>query len=367
MMKKKEVIVVSGINFFEGGPLSIMKDALNSLSTKYADKYKIIALVHRKNVYEIENIEFVEFPKSRTSWFFRLYYEYVYFKKFSKKIKPTYWISMHDITPNVISKHQFVYCHNPAPFFNPKKSDIKYSFNTFLFSKLYKYLYRINIYKNTSIIVQQDWLRNEFQKKWKLKNIIVAHPENEHQKSNTVTKEKAKESMKSLIYPGFPRSFKNFEIICEAFKQLEPAYQKKLKIYLTLDEGLNKYARDVVLKYKKHANIVFTGLLKREEVFEYYNSVDGLVFPSRLETWGLPLSEFKSYNKPIIAARLPYAFETIGNYDKAAYFDPNNSEELSKLFKNFIDNILDFEQVKREESSQTIVKGWESLFAEIIQ
>ena len=35
---------------------------------------------------------------------------------------------------------------------------------------------------------------------------------------------------------------------------------------------------------------------------------DFLIFPSLLETWGLPISEFEQTNKKMILANLPYAF-----------------------------------------------------------
>ena len=81
-MSKKN-IVLSAINFFEGGPLSILKDCLTFLNTStYLHQYNFIALVHKKSLFdesEYAHITFIEFPKSRTSYIYRLYYEYVYF------------------------------------------------------------------------------------------------------------------------------------------------------------------------------------------------------------------------------------------------------------------------------------------------
>ena len=362
MDSNKEIIVVSGINFFEGGPLTIMQDVLQKLSRNFSDTYRIIALVNNKSLYLTENIEFVEFPKSRTSWFFRLYYEFIYFKSFSKKLKPKFWLSMHDITPNVVCKDQFVYCHNPAPFFKPKKEDIKYGLSTYAFSKLYKYLYGINIKKNKNVIVQQDWLREEFTKRWNLQNVIVAYPEIKLNKTEiNPPLKKGENKIKTLFYPSFPRSFKNFELICNAFELLDEKNQQKIKIYLTINDGLNKYAKDIVNKFKKHPNICFIGILKRDEVFKYYANVDALIFPSRLETWGLPITEFKNYNKPILAANLPYAKETVNSYDKAIFFDTNSPKELAELYKKFIEEKLDFAKTNEIIPSKPFVKGWQEL------
>ncbi len=359
----QKTIVISGINFFEAGPLSVMIDALTCLSKNFSKTHKIIAFVSSKELYNIKNIEFIEFPKSRKSWLFRLYYEYYYFKKISKSIKPDCWLSMHDITPTVICKNQFTYCHNSAPFFKPTFTDIKYGFTTFLFSLFYKYLYRINIKKNSYIIVQQNWLREKFQQEFNISNIIVAYPELEH---STQKNTENNNEYKTLFYPSFPRSFKNFEIICKAYELLANPIKKKLKIYITIDENLNSYSKSIVNKYKKNKGLCFIGLINRDEVFKYYEQVDGLIFPSRLETWGLPITEFKHYNKPILISNLDYAHETIGNYTKAVFFDPYSETELSKILSSFIEGDLIFSRINKIEIKQPFVKGWLQLFEKIL-
>ncbi len=45
--KPLPIIVVSAINIFEGGPLTILNECLNSLNSIFYKNYQIIALVHR--------------------------------------------------------------------------------------------------------------------------------------------------------------------------------------------------------------------------------------------------------------------------------------------------------------------------------
>jgi hypothetical protein len=117
---EKRNIVIAAVNFFEGGPLSILNDCLLYLNNStYVNKYNFIALVHKKELFnknEYKNIQFIEFPKSRTSYLYRLYYEYFHFKLLAKKYDVFFWLSLHDITPNVGNINQAVYCHNPSPF-----------------------------------------------------------------------------------------------------------------------------------------------------------------------------------------------------------------------------------------------------------
>ena len=156
-------IVVSAVNLTEFGPLSILKECLEFLSNNFADLYEIIALVNDKSLFEYKNIRFYEFPLAKKSWLIRLYYEYIYFKYFSTNIKPYLWLSLHDITPNVTSKIQAVYCHNPSPFYSLSLREAYLGGIKFLlFNLFYRYLYAINIKRNDYVIVQQDTLRNKF-------------------------------------------------------------------------------------------------------------------------------------------------------------------------------------------------------------
>ncbi|WP_196886895.1 glycosyltransferase [Aureivirga sp. CE67] len=361
-------IVVSGINFTEGGPLSVMQDFLDRISHIYADKYEIIALVHKKTLYSTPNVTYIEFEDSKSSWLKRMKYEYSYFKKLSKELKPKYWFSMHDMTPNVFCEKQFVYCHNSAPFFKPTKNDWKYGKTTAIFSLFYIYLYGINIKKNTNVIVQQDWLRKEFHKKWGLENVVVAYPSIEFKKKEISEEVKKQKNDKvQLFYPSFPRSFKNFEIICEAFEKLDKEFQDKIEIKLTIDASLNSYASFVVEKYKHLKGLQFIGLQPRERVFELYEESDALIFPSRLESWGLPITEFKEYDKPIFLADLPYAHETLGDYDKVVFFDPYKAEELKNHLENFVAKKLNFTKHNAKKIVNPHVVGWDNLLNHLIQ
>ena len=84
----KKTIIISAINFNEGGPLTIYKECLKCLEENFLEEYKVVGLVHDKSLFsEYEGkIEIIEFKDSKRSYLKRIYYEYFYFKKLSKKI-----------------------------------------------------------------------------------------------------------------------------------------------------------------------------------------------------------------------------------------------------------------------------------------
>ena len=185
-------------------------------------------------------------------------------------------------------------------------------------------------------------MREAFKNKWNLKNIIVCYPTiNNKINSKKEMRMLNNNQKKKFFFPSFPRGFKNFEVICEAYKLLNEDLKNKSEIILTIDKSIeDPYARHIVNKYHSIQGIKFIGLISREEVFQYYNNVDCLIFPSKLESWGLPITEFKSFNKPMFLADLPYAHETLGTYTKAYFFNPNQAAALSLLMKNLIEEKL---------------------------
>lgn len=367
-MKKK--VVISAINLFEGGTLSVLKDCLHSIeNSNQFENFEFIALVHKKELFDTKfynKVSFFEFPKSRKSYFFRLFYEYIYFKKFVKKNKIDFWFSLHDITPNVGNIPQVVYCHNPSPFNKIAFKDLFIQPTIFFFSLFYGNLYNFNIKKNKYVVVQQLWIKEAFNKKFRVESnkIIIAKP----QEPTMVLSEKLINSNEKLfIFPTFPRSFKNIEIIGEAVKILNKEKIENFSVSITIDGSENKYSKFIYDQYSKFKNINFIGLQSREKICELYSESSCLIFPSKLETWGLPISEYKQFNKPMIVADLPYAKETVGEYDKVMFFNHMNAKDLSLCMREIIasDNVK-FDKTKALEYPQPYVKNWEELIELIL-
>lgn len=260
-----KTMVISGINLFEGGPLSVFYDCIDTLVNKKVYKeYQIVLFVHKTDLFkEYEAyFEIIELPKSRKSYIYRLYYEYSFFYKYSCKHSIDVWLSLHDITPHVRTKKLYTYCHNPSPFLKKDLSQLKYSIKNVAFTYFYKYLYSINIKKTTAVIVQHNWMRNEFKRIYNIDNVIVARPDI----NISFTAKKNDDLSKThFIYAAYPRYFKNYEVICEACQKLD---RDDYDVWLTINGSENAYSADLFKKYKEIKSIKWLGIIKREEVFK---------------------------------------------------------------------------------------------------
>jgi glycosyltransferase involved in cell wall biosynthesis len=103
--------------------------------------------------------------------------------------------------------------------------------------------------------------------------------------------------------------------------------------------------------------------MERAEVFKRYKQVNCVVFASILETWGLPITEFEQFDKPLLVADLPYGHETVGNYSKAAFFDPTDAKSLANLMSAAMIGSLVFHPIEPRNVRAPFATGWSELFS----
>ena len=365
-----KTIAISAVNLKAGGTLTILRNCLQYLSTlAETGEYRIVALVYRKELAFFPNIEYIEMQWPKKNWIFRLWCEYVTMQKISKNLSPVYlWISLHDTTPSVRAEKRVVYCHNSFSYYKWKKQDLLFAPKIVLFALFTNFVYRKNIHKNTYIVVQQEWMKKGFIRTFGIQpeTIIIAPPalSGEKIKDFTITIDSEVENY-AFIFAATPDSHKNFECICQAAKILtEQLGINDFKVYITVKGNENRYAKWLFRKWgKDNANVIFTGYLGRESLYAYYHQSNCLIFPSKVETWGLPITEFAAFQKPVLLADLPYAHETAGGCGKVAFFNPDDPHELAAQMKKLIQGDESFlADQKKNNFPLPVAWSWRELF-----
>ncbi len=360
-------LVISAVNFSEGGPLTILQQCIDSACAVLPETWKITVLVHNKELIKNSRVELMEFPQSKRSWLRRLYLEWFAFGRLSRNLYPDLWLSLHDITPFVQARRQAVYCHNPSPFYRLSIQDFWLDPKFGFFNFLYNYLYGIKISRNQSVIVQQNWLRDEFSRLHGHLNIVVAHPakskEEAFPKNHTgKIRKPCQDSPLILFYPSLPRVFKNFETVCDAMSLLPPHIGELLELRITLDGFENRYAKKIFKKYRNQKNIKFIGYQSRVEMVAEYNGCDIVLFPSKLETWGLPISEAKCYGKPLLVADLPYAHEAAGDCEAIAFIPASESKAWANILASIVAEDWEFSRSRQTLPEPPFAEDWSELW-----
>lgn len=360
-MKKKK-LVISAINFNEGGPLTILREATTTALASLGSEWELIILVHRNQLLLDVPVQCIEFPKSKKSWGLRLYYEWYFFRKLSKELSADLWLSLHDITPRVLARRQAVYCHNPSPFYRISWGEARREPTFFLFNQFYRYLYQVLIGSNRFVVVQQAWLRDEFKRLFGTRlDVVVAHPQVSI--SCLELAEQPPSANFIFLYPALPRVFKNFEVIAAAVEILKQRACKAFEVRFTINGKENPYAKHLFKQFGDVAELKFIGRQNSSQMASQYQTASAVLFPSKLETWGLPISEAKAYNKPLLAADLPYAHETVGTYDKVSFFDPKDASKLADLMQALIEKRWVGSGNKAVTPSAPYAENWPELWA----
>lgn len=363
-----KTIVISAVNLTIGGTLTILRDCLGYLSTLASrEEYRIVALVYKKELIDFPHIEYIETQWPKQRWVNRLWYEYVAMRKVSKTIGPVYlWLSLHDTTPNVLAEKRAVYCHNPFPFYKWKFRELFFAPKIVLFALFSKFIYQKGIGVNDYVIVQQQWLKESFEDLFGIKKekIIVALPDPPKGEDLAGLTVRRKEKKVVFVYAASPNSHKNFECLCEAAALLEQEGVADFKVHITISGKENAYAEWLYSKWGgKVQALCWIGFQSRQALFQYYAQSDCLVFPSKVETWGLPITEFAALKKPMLLADLAYAKETAAGSEQVAFFSPDRPLALAALMKRLIagDRSM-LSPAPTIALEQPISRSWEELF-----
>lgn len=331
------MIVISGANIEKGGPFTIYNTIIQSISKKYPDKQITAFVSNNVNLPVLDNVYYKKIGFYKSFFFNKFFVEYVYYYFYSLNHKVKLWISLNDCSPIVLSEKQIVYCHNASPFYKFSFKDLVYPTRIFLQSFYYNLFYYYNLKSNDYIIVQQESFKKLFCNRYKIDSkIVLVNGCSNFTKKNCHFDQINKGNKIVFIYPTSPLPHKNIEVILRAANNLGNCSSDDFEIVLTVSGFENRYIKKLYSEFKHISQIKWVGNLTSDELLRYYNIADALIFSSKLETWGLPISEFKQFNKPIIVCNEPYALETANNYSKIKYFHSDNHFKLSNILTEFI-------------------------------
>jgi glycosyltransferase involved in cell wall biosynthesis len=131
-----------------------------------------------------------------------------------------------------------------------------------------------------------------------------------------------------LFYPASAMPYKNFEVAIQALILLQ-AQGHHAEITLTITGKENDYAKRIKQLATPLGDAVqFCGPISRHSVLlTLQHSI--LVFPSIIETFGLPLLEARKLGSWVIAADTPFAREILDEYPRARFFASDSAADLA--------------------------------------
>lgn len=326
-------IMVFDVPAESGGALSVLNDFYNEYKTYKTNNY--IFVVSKPDLKEISNIKVLRYPWIKKSWLHRLYFDNFVAPKIIREYDVDEVISLQNIIVPHTKINQTVYVHNSLPFaeyrFSIAENRLLWVYQNILSKSIYK-----SIKKASKVIVQTEWMKKACVEMVRVDGakIEVMPP-----KINIEVMKHfkpTKENLSTFFYPASGVEFKNHKIIVDACLELKEAGIVNYRVVFTLKGDENKSVSALYKKVKEHdLPVDFIGSISRDAVFDYY-SKSVLVFPSYIETVGLPLIEAKMYRAPILASDCAFSHEILDGYDAVQYFNPFNSGELREKISKAI-------------------------------
>lgn len=310
------------------GAVSILKQFIQNVPSDelnwlvfVSDKFNSIS---NNNNVKIEPISGVK-PMLKRFW-----WDSMGLNRWLKKnnIKPIATISLQNTGFRVSQKGipSFIYLHQPVPFFpyswNPLKKNQR---NLWFYKHIYPFFIRLFLKKDTTIFVQLQFIKDNFIKKFnhRADRVAIYSPSIAEIKESESSIKLDKDAL-NLFYPATPQFYKNQKLIVDTIGRLNV----KANLYLTTNTP------DI---YKNIEYVKDLGVIPFSDVCAMYSKCDALLFPSYIETFGLPLLEAALTGMPIIAVDLPFAREVLDGYEGVTFVKYDSIEEwvnaINKLKK----------------------------------
>jgi glycosyltransferase involved in cell wall biosynthesis len=281
------------------------------------------------------NIKVLKFAWVKKSWIHRLFFDWFIAHRLVEKHGIDEVLSLQNIIIHKVKVKQILYLHNALPFIE-KRYKITENFIYWVYQNIISIMIFDSVRKADSIIVQTKWIMNSVIHKVGVKEskFILKNP-----KVNISVKKKYKmdeNNMNSFFYPSSAFVHKNHKVLIMACESLKRRGVTDYKVILTVVGDENKAIKKIKMAaINQDLPIQFIGPLSINEVYDFY-SKSTLLFPSYIETFGLPLLEARMHETPIIASDCDFSHEILDDYDDVSFFSPNDFNQLSNLMENKI-------------------------------
>lgn len=322
-------ILVYDVAASEGGAVTVLKSFYEEFKQDKENEYLFVL-----GVYELEetgNIQVLNFPWIKKSHFHRLYFDHFVAPKLVREYNIDKVLSLQNIELPHARVPQIVYEHNALPF-SEYKFKIWEAPDLWISQQILGRMMKASIRKAEKVMVQTNWMKEEIIRQCKIpaERVEIKFP---HVEMLPAKEYHLDEERPVFFYPANAYIYKNHKTFFDACKILKQSGYENYEVIWTVTGEEN----DSIRAMKREAEalelpIRFEGSMPRQQLFDLYAS-SVLVFPSYIETIGLPLMEARFVGAWILAADCLYARDLVGDYERAEFFETFDGKKLSNQMK----------------------------------
>ena len=232
----------------------------------------------------------------------------------------------------------------------------------FLKRQVYFCVFRQAVCRARLIITPSHWTAEDLQRHYSCLKPEKIRVITEGGEINSPKREKSRLPAKIqppyFLYVGSLYPHKNLEVVLKAWR--EDTNLPPLVVVAARNIFRERFWQRVK-RMKLTRRVILVDFLSDSELRAVYQKAEALIFPSRLEGFGLPGLEAMANGCPVIAARSSALPETYG--EAALYFNPDSSAELRRRIYELKGNRQIWQRRGREQARKY---SWERMAREIV-
>lgn len=330
---ENKTIVVNATALASGGALTILRQFVNHIP--HEDGFQYVIFIHH-SLTEFQDSDQIQFIKKVLPGWKRIWWDFWGLKKEIKKrnLNLKLVIGLQNTSMNVGSIPQVIYLHQGVAlhprkwsFFNKRERP----------SAFYKYVYPrfiLAFFKsNSHFVVQTQWMSEGLQTRFSIPQgqIQVIKPALNLKDLKHPEVEVDQDPIR-VFYPATPEIFKNHEFLLEIVAKIkEVGGVKPFKLVFTFHELASPDIFQKIQELQIEDYIEFTGQIHFKDVLDLYARSSFMVYPSEIESFGLPLLEAAWFGKSIVALDTGFAREVIGDYPGVSFLPKESDAWVGSL------------------------------------
>ena len=321
-------VVVNAIAAESGGALTILRSFHSYVRNNLAPEDEWIFLLGSPHFGSDGRVRSLFVNRAKLSRSARLLFDFFSGRRLLAALRPDVVFSLQNTLLRGAPCPQVLYVHQALPFQRYRRFSLlrRRERNVAISQHLIGLLIKRSVRLADHVVVQTKWMRDAIvaQTGISATEISVLQPDLERVERSRSRPER---DPQLFFYPTADLPYKNLECIYQAVTRLSSFTPGNFRVLLTIDgpAGL--------------PGITHVGRISREDVLRIMQN-STLVYPSYVESYGLPLAEGRSLGALILAADCSYAREVLAGYPDAHFFDPFCPDNLADLMHSVLAGVI---------------------------
>lgn len=229
------------------------------------------------------------------------------------------------------SAHTIVYVHSAQ--FAGLMSGIRYPFLVRLRHLLEKGLFTLGYRNADEFWVQTESVKAALQRKFKGISVRVMPFVDAEAITASAHDNVSLSDVPTFFYPADGSAHKNHIRLFQAWRGINPG-PRGVRLVVTLEaESFDRLVAEAGVADLVGTRVINAGRLERPAVLDLLDRAHALIFPSLVETFGLPLVEARARSIPIIASERDFVRDVC---EPVQTFDPLSTLSITRAVERFL-------------------------------